>query len=170
MKLLSAIALIYLALVAGRAEAQTPELGWLVYQIPSTDPQTHVVTPGIARRIAGAWARIGNASIIDITDEEGDTLPVHFFLKGTAAQFLAAVRKGQSYDVHRCAHPVGFPIGPSKEVGFGAEDTPYAAEFHCDLIDAIAPTDAKVLTAPTYVLNPKVLSVTIVLRESDNIP
>jgi len=136
---LSALSVLVLACASANARAADSALGWLVYEKPSVD--NHLVpAPGQARPIMGAWLRSGSANIVDVLDQGGTNVPVHFFRNSSAAEFLAAVESGASYDITDCAHADAAPAYTERGAG-GCTLTSTLAEFHCDLLDHVHAVD-----------------------------
>ena len=93
-------------------------------------------------------------------DQAGDDVPVHFFLKSSAAAFLAAVQGGATYDITGCAHETGVQ-GTPYAGDYGCTITPVQAAFHCDLADRVKPAGAPAMdpALPAHYINPPTLSV-----------
>jgi hypothetical protein len=141
------------------ARASDSGLGWLIYEQPSTDPHYGAI-PGQARPIFAAYLRSGNAKIVDVVDQAGDDVPVHFFWKSSAATFLAAVQGGATYDITGCAHESdvhGTPYAGDS----GCTITPVQAAFHCDLADPVKQAGVPAMdpALPVHFINPPTLSV-----------
>jgi hypothetical protein len=159
------LTLLVLSLLTASAPALASDAGrgWLIYQQPSTDAHYGAIL-GQARPIVSAWARSGNARIIDVIDQAGDNLTVHFFTEDGAQKFVAAVRAGNSFDVSDCAHPGRFASGSAPEAG-GCSDSVYEAEFHCDLLDRVKPVDTSSVDATRFVSPNQPLSVYVDRRD-----
>jgi hypothetical protein len=147
---LFALTTLALALTASTSLVQAEEMGWLVYAWPKPDgARDSRMIPGQARRVYRAWLRADNASVVDIVDEKGDNLPVHFFFESNALKFCNSLLEGESFDVSDCAH-----AGES-----------YRAEFHCDLLDSVPQIKDESIAADRYLLNPDELSVVVQVKE-----
>jgi hypothetical protein len=135
----SVLKILKLALAAGvlmtcahARAASPPTPGWLVYQFPYFDMHYGSI-PGLARRVAKAAPQKGSPTVIDLVDEGGYKVSVHFFTEKSASDLLAKVREGESLDLTGCMHEGRRANkGP---IEHGCRESSYEAKFVCTIFD-----------------------------------